>query len=69
MDPKLRVTFPPDPNPRKPRLVAPREAGTLISTSMPRTYFRLQKSGGTRRRPRRSSIICRSPRQSGSSAA
>jgi 2-pyrone-4,6-dicarboxylate lactonase len=23
MDPKLRVTFPPDPNPRKPRLVAP----------------------------------------------
>ena len=23
MDPKLLVTFPPDPNPRKPRLVAP----------------------------------------------
>jgi predicted TIM-barrel fold metal-dependent hydrolase len=23
MEPKLRVTFPPDPNPRKPRLVAP----------------------------------------------
>jgi len=23
MDPKLRVTFPPDPNPRKPRLIAP----------------------------------------------
>ncbi len=23
MDPKLRVTFPPDPNPKKPRLVAP----------------------------------------------
>src|SRR3954466_429741 len=23
MDPKLRVTFPPDPTPRKPRLVAP----------------------------------------------
>jgi predicted TIM-barrel fold metal-dependent hydrolase len=23
MDPKLRVTFPPDPNPRKPRLLAP----------------------------------------------
>ena len=54
MDPKLLVTFR-GSNPRKPRLVAPPEARTPISTL--RTYSVCRKA--LRRQQRQSSAICK----------